>query len=132
MITDKDERTFTVSKYANELPQAVHKAYENIIENIGDFVKYDWGMDRVQVYPLIHKFDELIKREGGFELDDRTLRHANGIGNNHEWDIVDKELVKVGSFYCNSNMYSSVYTGVEVNGKIIERYCLSPRGVRDK
>ena len=88
------------------------------------FEEYDWGMERIQVRPVAEKFDEIIKENGGFELDGRTLRHANGIGNNNEWDIVDKELVKVGSFYCNSDMFGGVFVGVEIDGTVVRRHHL--------
>jgi hypothetical protein len=34
-------------------------------------------------------FDELISKDG-FEIDARSVRHAYGIGNNNEWDVLDK------------------------------------------
>ena len=73
---------------------------------------------------VIKEFDKLICEFGGFELDGRTLRHAHGIGNNSEYDVVDKDLVKVGTFYCNSDMFGGVYTGVTLNGEVIIKYHL--------
>ena len=120
MITETDKRTFTTSKYTEEFFQAIDKAFEVLIENKDDYVEYDWGMDRVKVKKVTEAFDKVICENGGFELDGRTLRHKNGIGNNNEWDIVDKDLIKVGSFNCNSDMFSGVFVYIMFNGEEIK------------
>lgn len=66
-------------------------------------------------------FDEQISKQG-FEIDARTLRHAYGIGNNNKWDIVDRELNKVGTFWANDNMYQGVYVGAEVKDRRIDGF----------
>lgn len=125
MITEKDDRIIRpTSKYQDNLTNAVNIALDYIVQNKKSFEERDYGMDRIQVSPVMRKFDELICKNGGFEIDGRTLRHAHGIGNNNEWDIVDKELVKVGDFYCNDDMFGGVYVGVEVDGDVIRKHHL--------
>jgi hypothetical protein len=121
MITDKDERTFTKSRYIDKFHKAIDIAWNKIIQNQQEYSEYDWGMDRIQVNKVTKAFDKIIYESGGFELDGRSLRHAHGIGNNNEWDIVDKDLIKIGNFYCNSDMFGGVYIGIEVNGDIIKK-----------
>ena len=125
MITEKDDRIIRpTSKYQDNLMNAVNIAFDYILQNKKSFEKYDWGMERIKVSPVTDKFDEIIKTNGGFEIDGRTLRHAHSIGNNNEWDIVDKELVKVGSFYCNDDMFGGVYIGVEIDGEVVRKHHL--------
>ena len=130
MIDENDKRIKTNSKYASELKQVVNKAFQHIINNKNNYVEYDWGMDRVQKHKVINAFDSFICDCIGFELDSRSLKHAHGIGNNSEYDIVDKTLIKVGSFYCNSDMFGGVYTGVtDVEGNIIVGYHITTNRV---
>ena len=123
MITETDERIIIPkSEYIDDFRKIIDGVFNTLIHERRTFVEYDWGMDRVQKHQVINRFDELIKENGGFELDGRTLRHAHGIGNNSEYDIVDKDLVKVGSFYCNSDMFGGVYTGVTLDGTAVKKF----------
>ena len=124
MIIEKDPRVQTTSPYTEEFHKTTHKAFQTIKSNVKQYTEYEWGMDRVQKHKIIQAFDQIIQEQGGFELDARTLRHANGIGNNSEYDVVDKDLIKVGTFYCNDDMFGGVYTGATLNGETIEKYHL--------
>lgn len=124
MITETDPRVQTTSRYGDDFRKVINQAFQTIKSNVKQYEEYDYGMDRVQKHKVIQAFDELIYEMGGFELDGRTLRHAHGIGNNSEYDVVDKDLVKVGTFYCNDDMFGGVYTGATLNGETIEKYHL--------
>ena len=131
MITEKDERTFTKSKYVDEFMNAIDKACDVILENRQSLCEYDYGSMRVQEKLVTKRFDEIIHANGGFEIDGRTCKHAHGIGNNNEYEIVDKELIKVGSFYCNTDMHGGAYFGVIFNGKKIKRFFISERQTKE-
>ena len=130
MITDNDERTFTKTKYLQEFKDSINIAFTTLLHEKRQFVEYDYGMNRIQKKPVINRFDEIIKEHGGFELDGRTLKHAHGIGNNSEYDIVDKDLIKVGAFHYNSDMFGGVYVYVKVNGETVKRIFISPTRAR--
>lgn len=119
MITENDVRAHSVSPYFNLFKEIVPDAFQRIIDNKEDFRKYSNGIDRIDVRKVVEAFDWNICNAGGFEIDDRTLRHAFGIGNNNSWDIVDKNLIKVGIFYCNDDMFGGVFIGVILNGEKI-------------
>ena len=118
MITENDERVKTKSEYVKGLPAAVDVAFNYIMANIEFLKKMDWGINRIQVLEVMKTMDELLLKYD-FELDARTRFHKQGIGNNNRWDILDKDLVKVGYFNCNSDMFGGVYIYVEVDGEKI-------------
>ena len=121
MITEKDERVHTKSEYLTEFKEAIEIAFDKITSNVEDVSHYEYGGMRVKVSLVRDAFDRIVCNNGGFEIDARTVRHAHGIGNNNEWDVVDKDLVKVGSFYANDDMFGGVYMGVEINGEVVKR-----------
>lgn len=131
MITDKDERTFTNSKYIEEFKNAIDIAFAILIKEKMSLTKYEYGSRRMKPKLVTQKFDKIICQNGGFEIDGRTCRHAHGIGNNNEYDIVDKELEKVASFYCNSDMHGGVYVGVTMNGEKLKSYFISERSTKN-
>ena len=48
---------------------------------ISQFVKYDYGMERVQRHLVLENFDDFLYYNSKFQRG-RTVTHANGIGNN--------------------------------------------------
>lgn len=120
MITEYDERVYVESKHLNEFKECLKPAFDNLKDNARTFVEYNWGTDRVMVQHTVKAFDDFIQHYG-FELDARTLRHPHGIGNNNYYDVVDEELVKVGDFFCNDNMFGGVITGVSIKNETIIR-----------
>lgn len=122
MITD--EQVYEESKYMDEFYHAVSAVMAYLR---GNFMKYakppEYRGYEHKFYPkdIMKAFDEQMMKYG-FEIDARTLKHAHGIGNNNEWDIVDKDINKVGEFYATNNMYHGVILGVCVNGKRIDSF----------
>ena len=116
MITEYDERVYIESEYIDDFLKCIPDVF-NYLRNIKQNLK---SGDRMSVKLVSQAFDECIL-DYGFELDGRTLRHAHGIGNNNEWDVVDKNLIKVGDFFCTDDMYGGVITGVTIKGEIIHK-----------
>ena len=129
MITEYDPRVYTESKYTKEFEKAVTQAMNHIREHYMTYAeKGDLGYShKFRPRTICNAFDEQISKKG-FEIDGRTLRHAHGIGNNNKWDILDKDMVKVGEFYSNNNMYNGVYVGVSIKDKVIDRFELCSGG----
>ena len=121
MITEYDERVYIESEFMDEFKRCIYPALAHIKKNKEAYKKYDCRMMRMQPKMVANAFDRFIQ-DYGFELDGRTLKHAYGIGNNNEWDIVDKNLIKVGNFFCTDDMHGGVIVGVEIKGKIVESY----------
>ena len=95
------------------------EAFDYIAEHIKDFMKYDWGMNRVQVHLVFEEFTRrLVAKPYGFSF--MNLKHAHGIGNNHEWDVV-KNGKKIGAFYCTDDMFGGVRTGIIIDGRVIDK-----------
>ena len=117
MITEDDVRAHSESPYFNFFKEVVPTIFQEIVDKKDSFKEKNWGMERIIVNKVVEEFDRLICENGGFEIDGRTVRHAFGIGNNNAWDIVDMNLIKVGSFYCNDDMFGGVYIGVILNGE---------------
>ena len=121
MITENDKYS---SEFEKEFKKSARKAMNYIKENFMDYAQppeirgYD---NTFNPYVIRNAFDELILQDG-FEIDATTIRHAHGIGNNNKWDVVDKNLNKVGDFYANDNMYQGVALGVQIRGKTIARF----------
>lgn len=122
MITEADERVNT-SKYIKEFENVAKDALNYIRKNFMDYAeKGDPGYTyEFRAYKMMKVFDDLISKHG-FEIDARTLRHAHGIGNNKEWDVVDKNLEKVGNFSAVDNMYSGSYLTVTTRGKRLDGF----------
>lgn len=121
MITEYDERIYVESKFMNEFKKCIHPSLIHIKNNKDEYKEYDYGKKRIKPKIVGKAFDNFIQNYD-FELDGRSLRHAYGIGNNNEWDIVDKNLVKVGDFFCTDDMFGGVITGIKIKGKTIEKY----------
>ena len=121
MITEYDERIYVESKFRDEFKKCIHPSLIHIKNNKDEYKEYDCGKKRIKPKIVGKAFDEFIQNYG-FELDGRSLRHAHGIGNNNEWDIVDKNLVKVGDFFCTDDMFGGIITGIKIKGKTIEKY----------
>ena len=123
MITEYDDRVYVESEYVDDFKNAVEFAMNFIRRN---FMKYarkgDLGYShKFSPYVIRDAFDKLMM-EYGFEVDGRSVRHAYGIGNNNEWDVVDKDMGKVGEFYANNNMYNGVYVGVSIKGNVVDSF----------
>ena len=132
MITDYDSRVNNGD--FEEFKQVARKALKHIKENFMEYAQpprvrgYTYTFSP---YSFRDAFDKLIS-PNGFEIDARTLRHAHGIGNNKEWDVVDKNMNKVGEFSANNNMYQGVYINVSVNGELLDRFEICSGGfIRD-
>lgn len=129
MITAKD-KIETPSKFTEEFKASAKKAMKYIRKNFMDYAQppeirgYD---NTFNPYIIRNEFDRLILQDG-FQIDATTIRHAHGIGNNNKWDIVDKEMNKVGEFYANDNMYQGVNLGVQIKGKTIDRFRICSGG----
>ena len=95
------------------------EAFDYIAEHIDDFTEYDWGMNRVQVHLVFKEFTRrLVAEPYGFSF--MNLKHAHGIGNNNEWDVVKKDK-KIGTFYCTDDMFGGVRTGITIDGRIVDK-----------
>lgn len=129
MITAKN-KIEKPSKFTEEFKASAQKAMQYIREHFMDYAQppeirgYD---NTFNPYVIRNAFDELILKDG-FQIDATTIRHAHGIGNNNRWDIVDKELNKVGEFYANDNMYQGVNLGIQIKGKTIDRFRICSGG----
>lgn len=129
MITEYDDRVYKESEFMNDFYKAVEKAMNYIREHFMDYARpgspgYE---NEFSPYTIRDAFDEQIMKYG-FEIDGRSIRHAYGIGNNNEWDIVDKNINKVGNFYATNDMHSGVMLGVEVKGEVIDRFHICTGG----
>lgn len=124
MITKYDERVYVESKYIEEFKKVVIKTLDYMREHFMEYKEpraslgysYEFRARNIAII-----FDSLISKYG-FELDERTLTHAYGIGNNNEWEVVDKNLDPVGKFYATNNMYCGVILGVTVKGEKIDGF----------
>ena len=121
MITEYDERVYVESEFMDEFKRCIHPALTYIQHHKEEYKEYDYGIKRMQTKMVANAFDKFIQ-DYGFELDGRSLKHAYGIGNNNNWDIVDKNLVKVGDFFCTNDMYGGVIVGVKIKGEIVESH----------
>ena len=123
MITKYDERVCS-NEYDEECKKACLIAMKYIREHFMNYAKKgDLGYsNKFKPYDIMEAFDKIISKYG-FEIDSRSLRHAYGIGNNNEWDIVDsKNLTPIGEFYATNNMYNGVYLGVHIKDKKIDSF----------
>ena len=66
---------------------------------------------------------EALREYGDVEIDESTLTHAHGIGNNNEWKIYRRETGKkvyIGYVYITIGVYGGYYCGIEdINKKLI-------------
>lgn len=116
MITAKDPRVATQSKYVKELKTAMDEVYETLPKCHGSVLgKKDYINHHLSAHKVMAKIDEIIMKYG-FEVDARECKHAHGIGNNNEWKIVDRELEHVAELHCINNMYGGVIVYVTLNG----------------
>ena len=128
MITDKDKRVNT-SKFIDEFKDVAQNALNYIRKNYMKYAKKG-GLGytyEFSAYNMMKVFDSIISKHG-FEIDARTLRHAHGIGNNKEWDVVDKNIEKVGSFMAVDNMYSGAILSVYIRGERLDGFELCSGG----
>ena len=129
MITENDKRKYP-SEFIEEFKESALKAMNHIRENFMDYAQSPeirGYSNTFNAYRIRDAFDELILKDG-FEIDTTTIRHAHGIGNNKKWDVVDKDLNKVGDFYANDDMYQGVYLGVQIQGKNIDSFHICSGG----
>lgn len=132
MITEYDERVNQGN--FEEFKEVARKALNHIRNNFMSYAKppeirgYDY---KFSPYTFRDEFDRLISPYG-FEIDARSIRHAYGIGNNNEWDVVDKNMNKVGEFSANNNMYHGVYLNVYVKEDHLDGFEICSGGfIRD-
>ena len=129
MITENDDRLYT-SKYQDEFKQVALDALNHMKENFMDYATepdvrgYTY---RFSPYTIRDEFDDLIIKHG-FEIDATSIRHAYGIGNNNEWDIVDINMDKVGEFFATDNMYQGCILGVRIKGRTIMSFTMCSGG----
>jgi hypothetical protein len=124
MITKYDERVYVESKYGEEFKTSCFEVLNHMREHFMEYKEEHSSLGYSNTFrarTIAKKFDELLS-EYGFELDERTLTHAHGIGNNNEWEIVDKDINPVGSFYATDNMYSGVILGVTIKGEKLDGF----------
>ena len=124
MITEYDKRVYKQSEYIEKFYEAIKYAMNYIRKNFMDYAEkpeINGYSNKFKPNTIMKAFDTLILKYG-FEIDARTIRHAYGIGNNNEWDIVDKNLIKIGEFYATNNMYHGVILGVQIEGKTIDSF----------
>ncbi len=124
MITKYDERVYIESKYTEEFKEVTIKVLNHMREHFMEYKEERASLgysNEFRARNIAKIFDSLIM-EHGFELDGRTLTHAHGIGNNNEWEIVDKNLNPVGNFYATDNMYCGVILGVTIKGEKIDGF----------
>lgn len=129
MITEYDER---VNKgNFEEFKPVAKQALNHIRKHFMEYAKppeirgYE---NTFSPYTMRDVFDEQISPKG-FEIDARSIRHAYGIGNNNEWDIVDANMNKIGTFNAVDNMYQGVYISVLIKGKYFDGFEIRSRGV---
>lgn len=124
MITKYDERVYEESKYTEEFKKVAIKVLNHMREH---FMEYKEPRARLgysnefRARRIAEEFDNLISKHG-FELDERTLTHTHGIGNNNEWEVVDKDLNPVGKFYATNDMYCGVILGVKIKDEKIDGF----------
>ena len=131
MITETDERVNT-SIYIDEFKEVAQHAMNYIRINFMDLAeppRIRGYSNTFNAHKVMKEFDRLISKHG-FEIDGRTLKHAHGIGNNNEWEVVDKNIEKVGYFSSVDNMYQGVALSVKVRGERIDGFeiCSAGRG----
>ena len=80
----------------------------------------DWGMDRIQVKLVKDYVNTILTEIFGLEVDDSSLTHKFGIGNNNKWNIVDDDRV-ICQFYCNTDMFGGVFIGFTNNDDTINK-----------
>lgn len=122
MITEYDER---INKGDfEEFKQVAKQALNHIRKNFMEYAKppeIRGYTNTFSPYTMRDVFDEQISPKG-YEIDARSIRHAYGIGNNNEWDIVDSNMNKIGEFNAINNMYQGVYISVHIKGEYLDGF----------
>ena len=103
---------------------------------ISQFVKYDYGMERVQRHLVLENFDDFLYYNSKFQRG-RTVTHANGIGNNCLFPVyykAENELQHCANINFNIDCFGSLYISVEdYNGKRITKvYQISQHGIKSR
>jgi hypothetical protein len=115
-----------------KLINGFEKVFKKIDENIENYVEHDWGMERAQLHLIVDEvFDNLTNI--GFSF--RNLKHAHGIGNNNEWEIVNDDDKTIGKFWCTDDMFGGVVTGIIIKCGWMPfgmKWKISPSGVTRK
>lgn len=101
--------------------ELVKEFMRQINYNMTPFVRYEWGMDRVQMHKIKPKLNLFIS-DDGFEIGN-TVTHAHGIGNNCMYPVyynAGNEIQHCANININSGMYGEGYISLEdYNGKKI-------------
>ena len=112
-----------------EMRRTVEEYFKKIDRNIENYIKYDWGMERAQLHLIVDEvFDNLTNI--GFSF--RNLKHAHGIGNNNEWEIVKDDDETIGKFWCTDDKFGGVVTGIIIDGGASMKWKIGQSGVTIK
>lgn len=124
MITEYDNRVYTKSKYEEEFKNICFDVLNHMREHFMEYTEKSSSLGYSNTFrarTIAKEFDKLIS-EYGFELDERTLTHAYGIGNNNEWKVADKDLNYVAEFHATDNMYCGVIVYVTIRGERLDGF----------
>lgn len=128
MINKGDERLLTKSPMTKMLKIVAQSIIDNLVAHRKEDEEYDYGMYRIQERKVVERVDKLLMGMD-LEIDATSVEHAHGIGNNNSYKIVDKDMLKAGEFYCNTDMYSGVYVGFTIDGETIAKAHYSGYGL---
>lgn len=123
----------TMQLTACELIEEYVEAFNYRIKSI---VRYDWGMERVQM-DIVKKMLNGFLEDYSFEIGN-TVTHAHGIGNNCMYPVyyhTENEIQHCANINLNRGMYGEGYVSVEdYNGKKIRGffYEITRHGVTKK
>lgn len=102
--------------------------------NVKSIVRYEWGMNRVQMHRLREQLNLFLK-ESKMSIGN-TVTHAHGIGNNCQYPIYyhpegANEIQQCGNININFGMYGEGFVSCEdYNGKRVgATYVVTESGV---
>ena len=100
--------------------------------SVNDFLKDDYGMQRIQTNILYKRINEYLK-EHGFRIG-RSAKHANGIGNNCAYPVyfdTPNEVQECCTIHINYGLHGEAWvylTDYDTN-KLGKSYKLSQHGI---
>lgn len=114
--------------YDDAMQSEMVKAVETFMDalDVGPFVSYEWGTDRVQMHKLRESLNRFLSSR--HMSIGNTVTHAHGIGNNCLYPVYFQpadagELQQCGSINLNTGLYGEGYVSCEdYNGR-----CVGPR-----
>ena len=118
MITKDDPRVSKGIGHKPKLELAIDETFRILPKldggNVGNY-NYGYREYELDVDKVMEQVDKILIRYD-FDVDARECKHAFGIGNNNEWNIVDKELEPFAELHCTDDMFGGVIVYFTMNG----------------